>query len=321
MSHFTVIVELPADTLPAYYEDKVTELLAPFDEDREVPEYRSYWEEARPQDHWSFKHVFGSEHMALVHAEPIAEDDVTWEQFIPAYNARYREDNDDESLVEYDPIKDRAFQMSTYNPDSKWDWWTIGGRWRGYFTAVEKMSSDDVERILLSEKRWMNEGRELKQRACDGGPIRLLDLEAQRLSAEREAIAYADKYDAAIVGTPEPMSWEDVMAVHDSIDEARAFYRDQPRVVATRKLGGFLGSPIDDFKWGRELYIRRAVASAVPAYAYLTQDGNWLSRGDMGWFGMSSDTVESRETYDLQVNSHIASVDPNTVLVLVDCHI
>lgn len=321
MSHFTVIVELPAGTPPVLYEEKVTEALDRFDEDLEVPEYRSYWEEVKPQDHWSFKYVYGSEHMAFVHAEPIAEDDVTWEQFIPAYNARYRADNDDEAFVEYDDVKGRAFQMSTSNPDAKWDWWTIGGRWRGYFTAVEKMSSDDTELLLLSAPRWMNEGRELKQRACDGGPIRLLDLEGQRLQAEHDAIAYADKYDAAIVGTPEPMSWEDVMAVHDSIDEARAFYRDQPRVVATRKLGGFLGSPIDDFKWGRELYIQRAVASAVPAYAYLTQDGNWLSRGDMGWFGMSSDTVESRETYDLQVNSHIASVDPNTVLVLVDCHI
>lgn len=321
MSHFTVIVELPADTSAYCYEEKLTETLAPFDEEREVAEYRHYWEESRPQDHWSFKHVYGSEHMAMVHSESIAADDVTWEQFISAYNARYREDNDDERMVEYDASRDRAFQLSTSNPDAKWDWWSIGGRWRGYFTAVEKMSSDDAELLLLSAKRWMNEGRELKQRACDGGPIRLLDFEGQRLAAERDAIAYADKYDAAIIGTPEPMSWGDALATFNTVDEARAFYREQPRVVATRELNGFLGSAIDDFRWGRELYIRRAVASAVPGYAYLTQDGTWLAPGDMGWFGMSSDTVESREAYDLQVNGRIASVDPNTVLVLVDCHI
>lgn len=78
---------------------------------------------------------------------------------------------------------------------------------------------------------------------------------------------------------------------------------------------------LEEFQWGRELYVHRARLSAVPGYAYLMRDGKWLARGDMGWFGLSSDTVESREAYDVAVNGRIASLDPDVVLVLVDCHI
>jgi hypothetical protein len=314
MSHFALIVELPADTLPADYDDKLGELLAPYDEDLAVPAYKNYWDEARPQDHWSFKHVYGED------AEPpCALDEITWAQFVVAYNERYRDDGERPAL--HDPERDRVYEVSTYNPKSKWDWWVVGGRWRGYFTARSELRVADSKRMLLSGPAWMNEGRELLDRSVDGGPIRFLDLAAQRERARLKAVEYADKYERLIVGTPEPLSWSDMLAVYDTVDEARERYREQPRVAATRELDGFFGSAIDDFKWGRELYIHRAELSAVPAYSYLTQDGEWLSPGDMGWFGMSSDTPETREAYDIEINKRISEADPDTVLIVVDCHI
>lgn len=34
--------------------------------------------------------------------------------------------------------------LSTYNPDSKWDWWTIGGRWSGYLVLKERDENGDI---------------------------------------------------------------------------------------------------------------------------------------------------------------------------------
>ena len=31
-----------------------------------------------------------------------------------------------------DMIKQNGDLLSTYNPNSKWDWYTIGGRWNNY---------------------------------------------------------------------------------------------------------------------------------------------------------------------------------------------
>ena len=40
--------------------------------------------------------------------------------------------------------------MSTYNPDSKWDWYAIGGRW-GEFTEGSCCLAEEVEGIFKSE--------------------------------------------------------------------------------------------------------------------------------------------------------------------------
>ena len=41
---------------------------------------------------------------------------------------------------------------TTYNPDSKWDWYTVGGRWSAYVKG-NKISAKALSKSLLSEKR------------------------------------------------------------------------------------------------------------------------------------------------------------------------
>ena len=44
----------------------------------------------------------------------------------------------DECEVTFDREKKQWFRMSVYNPKSKWDWYQIGGRWRGYFRLKDE---------------------------------------------------------------------------------------------------------------------------------------------------------------------------------------
>lgn len=47
--------------------------------------------------------------------------------------------------------------LSTYNPDSKWDWWVIGGRWSGYLVLKERSENGDiiqVDQAYFNEIDW-----------------------------------------------------------------------------------------------------------------------------------------------------------------------
>ncbi len=46
------------------------------------------------------------------------DDDALWEHIV----SEYSDERDENGAI-----------WSTYNPDSKWDWWTIGGRWESYY--------------------------------------------------------------------------------------------------------------------------------------------------------------------------------------------
>ena len=96
--------------------------------------------------------------------------------------------------------------LSTYNPKSKWDWYQVGGRWRGRIPGDEvKMSEVDIDKI----------------------------------------------------NTP---------------------------------------------------------------YAFVTPDGEWVERGEMGWFGISSNEMNEDE-WDAKFREYLKTLDKDIILTLVDCHI
>ena len=70
----------------------------------------------------------------------------------------------------------------------------------------------------------------------------------------------------------------------------------------------------------RESYVKRM--SEFSTYAVITPDGEWHAKGEMGWFGVSSDTVEDRENWSKSFyDTFIKDADDELVLVIVDCHI
>jgi hypothetical protein len=67
--------------------------------------------------------------------------------------------------------------------------------------------------------------------------------------------------------------------------------------------------------------------SAVPCYATLLAhdpdcEPEWVAPGEMGWFGMSSDSADDRAAYDAQINRFLdAEMPGDAVLVVLDLHI
>jgi hypothetical protein len=328
MSHFTVLVTLPAETTATDFEERLEAVLAPYDEQLAV-------ETAVDEDGDTYQH----------------------------------------------------------NPQGHWDWWTIGGRWTGYFTPKGFIHPDN---LVVGSPGLMTDPAEPGR--CDGGRKRDLDLAGMRDAAQTKAEAEWDEYQEIIAGTPEPVLWEtfvervteaentaaiavgtrrDLMhrayreaaeelgvtlspsdwpvestpkALYDAwrqreseiwkgyeaewsaanpypIDQARADYAAQERVQACRNAEAYRGSffydPIDEIgPYTREQYVARARAAAVSGFATILLDGTWVAPGEMGWFGMSSDNHSTQDAYRERIDTYIDNELPEDAwLVVVDCHV
>lgn len=57
-----------------------------------------------------------------------------------------------------------------------------------------------------------------------------------------------------------------------------------------------------------------------PPYAFVTTNGEWVERGEMGWFGISSNEMNEDE-WDSKFREYLKTLDKDIILTLVDCHI
>jgi len=157
MSHFFVAVIIPKDA----GEDEVGRLLEPYNENiQTAPRREKCWcvgkdakkevEEAALLQlgyaNWdevgeACRKAYPEEATDKVLLSDTAQ--FNWQQFVAPIKAIEKE------LLKYAPMVNKAdkaceacngsgWSLTTYNPDSKWDWWVVGGRWdkviKGDFT-------------------------------------------------------------------------------------------------------------------------------------------------------------------------------------------
>lgn len=160
MSHFFTVVLVPKGTDDV--RAKVAELLAPFDENLEVPEYdrpcycvgsRARLEaleqaQAETQTIDAYREAF-NQTLTPEERKPervFDEDlDERWQQFIaPLTEAKQR-------LLASHPLREApdpectschgsGTYRSAHNPKAKWDWWVVGGRWDGEVQRTPRRS-------------------------------------------------------------------------------------------------------------------------------------------------------------------------------------
>lgn len=119
-------------------------------------------------------------------------------------------------------LDDEENLLSTYNPDSKWDWYSIGGRWSGFLRTKEK---DD-----------------------EGNPIK--------------------------------------------VDQAQ----------------------FKDIDWD---YM---IKNDIIPFNYVTEDGEWCEKGEMGWWGMTTNEMEQSDWAD-NFKRYLKLVEDDCLVTVVDFHI
>jgi hypothetical protein len=268
----------------------------------------------------------------------------TWADVAAAYNAKYHPEDalavpgeDDGKLdtdrLQYDEESGRAYTWTYRNPDAMWDWWCIGGRWRNSLHAKRGVQASA---LITSERHYTEQyrkpGDEVKQWAskglrCDGGPKGLLDFESMRDEAAAQANARYDEWDKICADTPPAHAWAYFIGLKDAgeltIEQARERYGAQPRIVAVRKNEelSWYDDAVEHFGMGREEYVANARRDAVPGYALITLDRQWMAPGRMGWFGMSTDEPGTVDAYKTEANAYLEGLDDDVLIVQIDCHI
>lgn len=114
MSHFCGIV--------FGHENNLDNVLAPFDENLAVDEYIYMTAEEA---------LLWAEQRAANLKERCSENPNSYaEETLQKYN-NFESEEDLKSYIKdyWETLDDEGNVLSTYNPNSEWDWWVIGGRW------------------------------------------------------------------------------------------------------------------------------------------------------------------------------------------------
>ena len=153
MTHFTVGILVPEDKLPDIH-SFISNQMKPYDESTRVAPYVSY----------SIDKAKAEIERDIARLERIVE------RRDPGYNldkcqeilAKLRVTTPEERYREYaeyhEHFNAKGEPLSTYNPDSKWDWWVIGGRWDGWITGKEDTGREAVEHNIATTELAIERG-------------------------------------------------------------------------------------------------------------------------------------------------------------------
>jgi hypothetical protein len=234
------------------------------------------------------------------------------------------------------------------NPERKWDWYSVGGRWIGFFKLKAEVAGKLDRRIGLGTQSLLDKDDPPGIDRADQCMKQDIDVEGMRSEAATKA---AEEYDLFLTVTsesfidPDPphrriqlegdpagfkprmprhLSWEQVQAKHRTgedvdYDASRKEYQGQLAVKALRAHKDTIWFEPDNFLCTREEYIERARRKAITTFA-VVKDGKWYERGGMGWFGV----VHGEKDYDAwlkEFSELVDSLPDETLLTVVDCHI
>lgn len=189
---------------------------------------------------------------------------------------------------------DRAISYDNHN--SRWDWYSIGGRWSGFL-------------LLKNGER------------ADSAALSEIDFDGMKQAAAEKAARKWDMIREAVGNIPF-RRWEEIRDSGADIETARQTYHSQPAIAAIREKleNDFLfDDPLEIISRDREEYIEETALSSVLPFAVL-KDGEWREEGRMGWWAMVSDRKPKgewlREAWEM-----IRSSAPDTEITVVDCHV
>lgn len=236
-------------------------------------------------------------------------------------------------MTEYCGSRGRDEEMGRYgyweNPNAKWDWYQVGGRWAGMFLIKPEFLSEYADKIPNYSWGWDAEAisQVAGENRVDSALKKHIDFARMRAVAEKEAGETWDKVHAVIDPLPPIVPWDVVRdeRFKGDIEAARKFYHEQEPIVklsewnVANKYPLGLLMKIDALLVPREVYVLRAGENELACFAFL-HEGKWAERGNMGWFGLTSNEKDP-ETWSSIFVKFLESLPDNERLTCVDCHI
>jgi hypothetical protein len=215
------------------------------------------------------------------------------------------------------------------NPNRKWDWWQIGGRYGGRLMPRNLVPAYRNEDSRTGGKWGPDHGH-----GRDGyDQIRWGDLDLEGMLAE-ERRKKAEEWDGAEAKYREKatddVSFGSVLRNYDDLLAAlradtrsgQALYQRieaDPEATRLRKLVGHANDMFGDYSisgaYTREAHV--ATAAGLSAFA-VVKDGRWAERGQLGWWGSVAD---EKGDWPAQLDAILATIRPDQWVTVVDYHI
>ena len=171
MSHFLAVVLVKPNGKGI--DEQLADLLAPYDENLAVPEHdekcycvgrvaRIEARKAADAAHGTIAELRDTFHaredVKALQSQEDSRDALNdlWREALSPWNATetevlaghpLRDTADPDCGTDEDCCNGTGTYRSTYNPQSKWDWWTVGGRWTGVLSDGAYKPEDDPDNI------------------------------------------------------------------------------------------------------------------------------------------------------------------------------
>lgn len=146
MTHFTVGIIVPSHEL-SNIQAFIVHQMAPYDEKMKVPPYVSY---SVAQAKADLNRDIRRFERIIERKDPIYNlekcKELLEELRLTTPEQMYRE-----YVQCHDNFDEQGQPTSTYNPDSKWDWFVIGGRWDGWVNDRETSTEATIDNIATTE--------------------------------------------------------------------------------------------------------------------------------------------------------------------------
>lgn len=201
-------------------------------------------------------------------------------------------DNPDKLLAPYQEnnmgtCPEEYLNEEGWNPNSKWDWYVLGGRWDGF--------------LLDTSGNRVNTGKKKD-----------MDFYYMMNEAGKKAGELYDKVMAIWHGLPAQYPIDHFRnKATGQVD--RAAYNKQPRLVAletSREAGSGLYVNADDFLVDRDTYVENAKINRICTYAFLDKDG-WVDKYDV---------KEDNKWNDVFLKK-LKAIEPDSTISVFDCHV
>lgn len=283
MSHFAVLVKIDPETLKKYGDSAIAleNMLAPYQENNMGD---------CPEEYLEFNDCTEEVNKGWAEADQSEYDD--FEDYVDNYFG-YKWHSEHNAYGYYE------------NPNSKWDWYTVGGRWAcmlpdlssGALVDAIQVKNLDVQRLndiaLENMRKWW--AKYVLYREVKNGHLETKDIPSE-LHTDVTFFIPNNLRDMGLVKCIKQREFIDGKWTGGEWDE---------NVISSFE------DLASNYKWFFEF----------GTWAVLDKNG-WHEKGDMGWWGLSSATPESRKQFaQSYFDNFIKDEDPETCLAVVDCHI
>lgn len=175
------------------------------------------------------------------------------------------------------------------NPNAKWDYYTIGGRWAGFFKLKKGKKG------IIGKKSWTNEGKEIDKDRTDQSRKKDIDfVNTVKENMEKALKNYKE--------------FENLLKSDSKTAEFKSYW-----IYGIENKGD-----IDNFiPESQDEYVKR---HAMPTTFAVLKDGKWYERGHMGWWAIVNNEKDSNK-WTIEFCKLIDELPEDTLLTVVDCHI